>query len=143
MNSLELLVLLTILRSSTCSTSTHTNCLIQDVKERFDQVFRLNRGRAFYSSLPTRQALFENFLFYSTACRFNTPFGSLAAGGESYSIQSRCQPPLRTNKTVASSAARIITNPASKASVFYRHGRNHPESAVMRQVLPGPFASTR
>jgi hypothetical protein len=38
------------------------------VKERFDQVFRLNRGRAFYSSLSSCQAVFRKFLFYSTAC---------------------------------------------------------------------------
>jgi len=33
------------------------------VKERFDQVFRLNRGRAFYSSLSTCQALFSKISF--------------------------------------------------------------------------------
>ncbi|WP_285797906.1 hypothetical protein, partial [Metapseudomonas resinovorans] len=38
------------------------------VKERFDQVFRLNRGRAFYSSLSYCQAVFRKSLFYSTAC---------------------------------------------------------------------------
>ncbi|MDA8481887.1 hypothetical protein NNO07_02305, partial [Pseudomonas resinovorans] len=35
---------------------------------RFDQVFRLNRGRAFYASLSCCQAVFRNFRFYSTAC---------------------------------------------------------------------------
>ncbi|WP_236692398.1 hypothetical protein, partial [Pseudomonas sp. FeS53a] len=38
-------------------------------KERFDQVFRLNRGRAFYSSLSFCQAVFRRiFSFYSTTC---------------------------------------------------------------------------
>ena len=35
------------------------------VKERFDQVFRLNRGRAFYSSLVSRQAVFEEVFLSS------------------------------------------------------------------------------
>ncbi|WP_373389434.1 hypothetical protein [Pseudomonas alcaligenes] len=35
------------------------------VKERFDQVFRLNRGRAFYSSLSICQAVFEEFFVSS------------------------------------------------------------------------------
>jgi hypothetical protein len=39
--------------------------LIQVVKERFDQVFRLNRGRAFYSSLSICQAVFEEFFVSS------------------------------------------------------------------------------
>jgi hypothetical protein len=38
------------------------------VKERFDQAFRLNRGRAFYASRSCCQAVFRNFRFYSTAC---------------------------------------------------------------------------
>ena len=33
------------------------------VKERFDQVFRLNRGRAFYSSLSHCQAVFSKISF--------------------------------------------------------------------------------
>src|SRR5690606_21326903 len=57
--------MLIILRHQSYSTSTHTNCLIQFVKERFDQVFRLNRGRAFYSSLSICQAVFEEFFVSS------------------------------------------------------------------------------
>ena len=55
--------MLIILRHQSYSTSTHTNCLIQFVKERFDQVFRLNRGRTFYSSLSICQAVLKNFSF--------------------------------------------------------------------------------
>ena len=50
------------------------------VKERFDQAFRLNRGRAFYSSLSRCQAVFRKSLFYSTACRFDQS-SSLFSGG--------------------------------------------------------------
>jgi hypothetical protein len=35
------------------------------VKERFGEVFRLNRGRAFYSSLSICQAVFEEFFVSS------------------------------------------------------------------------------
>ncbi|WP_374289413.1 hypothetical protein, partial [Pseudomonas fluvialis] len=68
-NSRVLLVMLIILRHQSYSTSTHTNCLIQFVKERFDQVFRLNRGRAFYSSLSICQAVFEEFFVSSQPLR--------------------------------------------------------------------------
>ncbi|MGU1398653.1 hypothetical protein ACSERC_30215, partial [Pseudomonas aeruginosa] len=46
-------------------TSTHTNCLIRLVKEQLVKAFRLNRGRAFYSNLSFRQALFSK-IFFST-----------------------------------------------------------------------------
>ncbi|WP_219858547.1 hypothetical protein, partial [Stutzerimonas azotifigens] len=48
------------------------------VKERFDQVFRLNRGRAFYSSLSYCQAVFRKSLFISTAYRFSEPVAAAA-----------------------------------------------------------------
>src|SRR5690606_39907540 len=52
---------------------THPHELLASVvKERFDQAFRLNRGRAFYSSLVSRQAVFEEvFSFFSTAYAFD------------------------------------------------------------------------
>jgi len=66
-------VLLTILRSSVLPHKHPHELLDSVVKERFDQVFRPNRGRAFYSSLSTCQALFRKFLFYSIACRLAEP----------------------------------------------------------------------
>ena len=66
-------MLLTILRSSVLPHKHPHELLDSVVKERFDQVFRLNRGRAFYSSLSTCQALFRKFLFYSIACRLAEP----------------------------------------------------------------------
>ena len=56
-------MLLTILRSSVLPHKHPHELLDSVVKERFDQVFRLNRGRAFYSSLSTCQALFSKISF--------------------------------------------------------------------------------
>ena len=85
-------MMLIILRHQSYSTSTHTNCLIQFVKERFDQVFRLNRGRAFYSSLSICQAALKNFSFLLN--RLAEPKQSFrSAGGAYYSIRKHCQPP--------------------------------------------------
>ncbi|WP_220801744.1 hypothetical protein, partial [Pseudomonas sp. NCCP-436] len=54
------------------------------VKERFDQAFRLNQGRAFYSSLSICQAVFRRiFSFYSTTCR-NLSFISSASVRRSF-----------------------------------------------------------
>ena len=66
-----LLVLLIISRLSVLLHKHPHELLDSVVKERFDQVFRLNRGRAFYSSLSSCQAVFRKFLFYSTACAFD------------------------------------------------------------------------
>ena len=55
--------MLTILRSPVLPHKHPHELLDSVVKERFDQAFRLNRGRAFYSSLSTCQALFRKFSF--------------------------------------------------------------------------------
>ncbi|MEN2509424.1 hypothetical protein V8Z77_21255, partial [Stutzerimonas stutzeri] len=50
------------------------------VKERFDQVFRLNRGRAFYSSLVSRQAVFEEVFLSSQPLALPINLASLVSG---------------------------------------------------------------
>ena len=121
--------MLIILRHQSYSTSTHTNCLIQFVKERFDQVFRLNRGRAFYSSLSICQAVFEEFFVSSQPLALPTSLPISSAGGAFYSVQNRCQPPLsrafdsgeskhRQSQTTTPSARRILTESAADA-IFY------------------------
>lgn len=121
--------MLIILRHQSYSTSTHTNCLIQFVKERFDQVFRLNRGRAFYSSLSICQAVFEEFFVSSQPLALPTSLPISSAGGAFYSVQNRCQPPPsrafdsgeskhRQSQTTTLSARRILVEFAADA-IFY------------------------
>src|SRR5690606_27853273 len=62
-NSRVLLVLLIIRRLSVLPHKHPHELLDSVVKERFDQVFRLNRGRAFYSSLSFCQPVSKNFSF--------------------------------------------------------------------------------
>ena len=50
------------------------------VKERFDQVFRLNRGRASYSSLVSRQAVFEEVFLSSQPLTLPINLASLVSG---------------------------------------------------------------
>ena len=99
------------------------------VKERFDQVFRLNRGRAFYSSLSICQAVFEEFFVSSQPLALPTSLPISSAGGAFYSVQNRCQPPLsrafdsreskhRQSQTTTLSARRILTEFAADA-IFY------------------------
>jgi len=64
------------------------------VKERFDQAFRLNRGRAFYSSLVSRQAVFEEVFLSSQPLMPSINRSLSSAGGAFYSVQTRCQPSL-------------------------------------------------
>ncbi|WP_225580784.1 hypothetical protein, partial [Pseudomonas sp. PDM16] len=64
-NSRVLLALLIISRLSVLHHKHPHELLDSVVKERFGEVFRLNRGRAFYSSLSTCQAVFEEFFVSS------------------------------------------------------------------------------
>ncbi|WP_221739868.1 hypothetical protein, partial [Pseudomonas saudiphocaensis] len=50
------------------------------VKERFDQAFRLNRGRAFYSSPVSRQAVFEEVFLSSQPLMPSINSASLVSG---------------------------------------------------------------
>ena len=85
------------------------------VKERFDQVFRLNRGRAFYSSLVSRQAVFEEVFLSSQPLALQINLCLSSAGGESYSVQIRCQPP-PINPTEATNR---IQPPPCQPGAFY------------------------
>jgi len=100
------------------------------VKERFDQVFRLNRGRAFYSSLVTCQAVLKKFLFLLKPLALQINLRLSSAGGESYSVQNRCQPPLSTasdqpdrsrqqDSTTTLSARRILLEFAIRATLLF------------------------
>jgi hypothetical protein len=100
------------------------------VKERFDQVFRLNRGRAFYSSLATCQAVFEEFFVSSQPLALSINSHLSSAGGESYSVQNRCQLPLSTasdqpdrshqqRPTTTLSAWRILLESAIRATLLF------------------------
>jgi len=101
------------------------------VKERFDQVFRLNRGRAFYSSLVSRQAVFEEVFLSSQPLALSISQSLSSAGGEFYSAQTRCQPPRETafdqpdrsyqqDSTTTLSARRILLEFAVRASLNFR-----------------------
>jgi hypothetical protein len=100
------------------------------VKERFGEVFRLNRGRAFYSSLSTCQAVFEEFFVSSQPLALRTSLSISSAGGAFYSVQNRCQPPLsrafdsgeskhRQDQTTTLSARRILLESAAAATFIF------------------------
>src|SRR5690606_17757149 len=80
------------------------------VKERFDGTEGLNRGRAFYAANPACQALAERFFrFSSVAYHRNPDQPDLAAGGESYSVNTNCQP--RLDQQPASSGRTLPAPP--------------------------------
>jgi len=104
--------------------------LIQVVKERFGEVFRLNRGRAFYSSLSFCQPVSKNFSFLLNRLALSICFRFTSAGGEFYSIQTHCQPPLsslfdsfepkrRQDQTTTLPARRILLESATTATVIF------------------------
>ena len=101
------------------------------VKERFDQAFRLNRGRAFYSSLVTCQAVFEEVFLSPQPLALQINVRLSLAGDESYSVQIRCQPPLSTasdqpdrshqlDSTTTLSVRRILLESAVRATFLFR-----------------------
>jgi hypothetical protein len=90
------------------------------VKERFDQVFRLNRGRAFYSSLVTCQAVFEEVFLSSQPLALPINLASLFSGRR---IIQRSKPlsttsfqPLPINPTEATNRAEP---PPCQPGAFY------------------------
>jgi len=78
----------------TVLTSTHTNCLIQFVKERLVKSFSSQPSRAFYAFLRVCQAFISKY-FARNSFNFKhlTRLRSLVAGGEFYSVTSCCQLP--------------------------------------------------
>ena len=71
-------------------TSTHTNCLIQFVKERLVKSFSSQPRRAFYAFLRACQAFILKFF---VSLQTLDSLRSLVAGGEFYSVTTCCQPP--------------------------------------------------
>ncbi|MCQ4273718.1 hypothetical protein NA655_22035, partial [Pseudomonas kuykendallii] len=88
------------------------------VKERFDQVFRLNRGRAFYSSLSICQAYFRKSLFYSTACRFRS-FKLLVSGRRILQRSNPLSTPLFPLPIISIEATNRIKPPPCQPGAFY------------------------
>ena len=124
-----LLVLLIISRLSVLHHKHPHELLDSFVKERFEPVFRLVRGRAFYSSLSICQAFVFRNLFLLNRLPLSIQSVS-SAGGESYSILKRCQPPLSTasdhldrsyqqDPTSALSARRILLEFAASATFSF------------------------
>ena len=75
-------------------TSTHTNCLIQLLKNSWLSLSSQPR-RAFYSSLLFRQAI-SKISFQTQPLALQINFSLSSAGGEFYSVSNRCQHPLYT-----------------------------------------------
>ncbi len=76
-------------------TSTHTNCLIQLLKSVSIKPFVSTEAAHSTAAFLTVKLFFENlFSTQPLAASINLHLSS--AGGESYSVQNRCQPPLST-----------------------------------------------
>ena len=110
-------------------TSTHTNCLIQLLKSVSIKSFVSTEAAHSTAAFLTVKLFFENF--FSTqplAAPINLHLSS--AGGESYSVQTSCQPPLSTasdqpdrsnqqSQTTTLSARRILLEFAIRASLYF------------------------
>ena len=84
--------MLIILRHQSYSTSTHTNCLIQFVKERFDQAFVSTEAAHSTAAFQSVKLFLKNFSFLLN--RLAEPKQGLrSAGGAYYSIRKHCQAP--------------------------------------------------
>ncbi|WP_219725323.1 hypothetical protein, partial [Stutzerimonas stutzeri] len=101
------------------------------VKERFDQVFRLNRGRAFYSSLVSRQAVFEEVFLSSQPLALPINLASLVSGRRiiqrskplsttSFTASDQPDRSRQQRSTTALPARRILLEFAVRASPYFR-----------------------
>ncbi|WP_219725331.1 hypothetical protein, partial [Stutzerimonas stutzeri] len=100
------------------------------VKERFDQVFRLNRGRAFYSSLVSRQAVFEEVFLSSQPLAPPINYPSLVSGRRiiqrskplsttSFTASDQPDRSCQQRSTTTPSARRILLEFAVRASPYF------------------------
>ncbi len=102
------------------------------VKERFDQAFRLNRGRAFYSSLSHCQAVFSKISFLLNRLPLRSIFISRQREANHTAFKTAVnhlfQPPLSTasdqpdrshqqDSTTTLSARRILLESAASATL--------------------------
>lgn len=121
-----LIIYLTI---SLTFTSTHTNCLIQLLKSVSIKSFVSTEAAHSTAALFTCQAVFEEFFVSSQPLALSINSHLSSAGGESYSVQNRCQPPLSTasdqpdrshqqRSTTTLSARRILLEFAIRATLF-------------------------
>lgn len=109
-------------------TSTHTNCLIQLLKSVSIKPFVSTEAAHSTAAFLTVKLFFENlFSTQPLAASINLHLSS--AGGESYSVQNRCQPPLSTafdqsdrshqqDSTSTLSARRILLESATSATLL-------------------------
>jgi len=110
-------------------TSTHTNCLIQFVKERLVEPFVSTEARILRFPQSLSSVYFEVFRENLVQLQPLGSLRSLVAGGESYSVTNRCQPP-------------FSPLPISRSKHF-QHRRNIQlveSQGVFRSVCPGSGA---
>ena len=110
-------------------TSTHTNCLIQLLKSVSIKPFVSTEAAHSTAAFLTVKLFFENlFSTQPLAASINLHLSS--AGGESYSVQNHCQPPLSTafdqpdrshqqDSTTTLPARRILLESATSATLLF------------------------
>ena len=121
-----LIIYLTI---SLTFTSTHTNCLIQLLKSISIKSFASTEAAHSTAAFLTVKLFFENF-FSTQPLALQIDLRLSSAGGESYSVQNRCQPPLSTasdqpdrsrqqDSTATLPARRILLESATGATPLF------------------------
>ena len=111
-------------------TSTHTNCLIQLLKSVSIKPFVSTEAAHSTAAFLTVKLFFENF-FSTQPLAASINLHLSPAGGESYSVQIRCQPPLSTasdqpdrsrqqDSTTTLPARRILLESATGATLLFR-----------------------
>ena len=99
-------------------TSTHTNCLIQLLKSVSIKPFVSTEAAHSTAAFLTVKLFFENlFSTQPLAASINLHLSS--AGGESYSVQNRCQPPLSPLPINPTEATNRTQPPPCQRGAFY------------------------
>ncbi|WOF79030.1 hypothetical protein P5704_009780 [Pseudomonas sp. FeN3W] len=125
------MMLIIYLTISLTFTSTHTNCLIQLLKSVSIKPFVSTEAAHSTAALLPVKLFLKKFFFLLNRLRFRSTQRLSSAGGESYSVQIRCQPPLSTasdqpdrsrqqDSTTTLPARRILLESATGATLLFR-----------------------
>ena len=100
-------------------TSTHTNCLIQLLKSVSIKSFVSTEAAHSTAALFLVKLFLKKFFFLLNRLRFRSTIRLSSAGGESYSVQNRCQPPLLPPPINPTEAANSAQPPPCQPGAFY------------------------
>src|SRR5690606_2130606 len=114
-------------------TSTHTNCLIQLLKSVSIKPFALTEAAHSTAALCLVKLFLKKFFFLLNRLCLRSTQRLSSAGGEFYSVQNRCQPPISTACDQPDRSTNRAKPPPCQPGAFYP---NSPSVQALNLAKP-------